>query len=141
MNPSSGKRSWWLTVSAIVAVAFGALTVLSGGSVLFGPDDAQRAAGAYVGFVVWFNFIAGFAYVAAGLGLWTQQRWAAVVTFLLALATLLVFAALGVHIAGGGAYEMRTVGALVFRSLVWLAISWVAYRMICARGGAVAPGA
>lgn len=140
MNHSSKKRSLWLTVAAITAVAFGALTVFSGGSVLFGPDDAQRAAGAYVGFVVWFNFIAGFAYVAAGLGLWTQQRWAAVLTFLLALATLLVFAALGVHIAGGGAYETRTVGALMFRSLVWLAISWVAYRLLFPRDAATAPG-
>lgn len=140
MSTLPGNRDPWLSGAAVVAVAFGVLTVFSGGSVLFGPDDAQRAAGAYVGFVVWFNFIAGFVYVAAGLGLWARQRWAAALTFLLALATLLVFAALGVHIAGGGAYEMRTVGALIFRALVWLAISWVAYRMVCARGAAVAPG-
>ncbi len=141
MSTYPGKRGWWLTSAAAVAVLFGLLSIFSGGSVLFGPDDAQRSAGAYVGFVVWFNFLAGFAYVAAGAGLWLQRRWAAGLAFLIAIATLLVFATFGVHVANGGAYEMRTVAALTFRSLVWLAISWVAYRQVCRQVMAHAPGA
>ena len=51
--------------AAIVAIVFGALTIISGGRALFGGVDM----GAVVPFVLWFNFLAGFAYVAAGLGL------------------------------------------------------------------------
>tara|TARA_R110002110_G_scaffold239506_1_gene455438 strand:- start:59 stop:493 length:435 start_codon:yes stop_codon:yes gene_type:complete len=36
-----------------------------------------RSAGHYGPFVVWFNFLAGFAYVVAGFGLWFRRRWAA----------------------------------------------------------------
>ena len=41
---------------------------------LFGGEGARRAAGAIVPFVLWFNFIGGFAYVACGLGLWGRRR-------------------------------------------------------------------
>ena len=103
---------------------------MSGGNVLFGGDEARRAAGAYIGFVVWFNFLGGFAYAAAGAGLCMRQRWAALLAFLIAAATLLVFLAFGLHVAGGAAYEVRTVVAMSFRLAVWLAISWIAYRRI-----------
>jgi hypothetical protein len=62
---------------ALLAVAFGLLTLKEGGSVLFGSDVARAAAGACVPFVLWFNFGAGFAYVVAGLGMGLRQRWAA----------------------------------------------------------------
>ena len=141
MNTTGSKRSIWLIVAAAVAVPFGLLSIFSGGSVLFGPDEAQRSVGAYVGFVLWFNFLAGFAYVIAGVGLWARQRWAVTLAFLIAAATLLVFAAFGVHVANGGAYEVRTLGALIFRSLVWLAIAAVAYRQARGRGAPHALGA
>ena len=56
-------RTRSLTVAAIIAVIFGLLTIVSGGRALFGGADM----GAVVPFVLWFNFLAGFAYVAAGL--------------------------------------------------------------------------
>lgn len=113
-----------LKLAAVVAVAFGAATVASGGSVLFGSGAA--AAGDYVPFVVWFNFLAGFFYVAAGVGLWRGKRWAAQLALLLALGTAAIFAAFGVHIAAGGAFEARTAAAMAFRTLVWAAIAWLA---------------
>ena len=69
MQQSSRNRPRWATVAALVALVFGALTVTSGGKVLFGSEATRAAAGAYVPFVLWFNFLAGFAYVAAGVGL------------------------------------------------------------------------
>jgi hypothetical protein len=112
----------------VFAVAFGLLTIASGGTTLFGGPAAREAAGAYVPFVLWFNFLAGFAYVAAGVGLWRQRRWAAPVAAGVALATLLVFAAFEIHVLRGGAYEARTVGAMTLRSVVWVAIAWVCAR-------------
>ncbi len=115
-------------VVAIVALVFGALTIVSGGRALFGDEAARAAVGAAVPFVLWFNFGAGFAYVAAGVGLLMQLRWAAWLSALIAVATVLVFLAFGVHVASGGDYEMRTVVAMAFRSLVWIAIALFAWR-------------
>lgn len=120
----------WLLVASAVAVLFGLMTIRAAGQVLFGDEEARRSAGAYVGFVVWFNFVAGFAYVVAGSGLWARQRWAALLALVIAAATLLTFAAFGVHVATGGLYESRTVAAMSLRTIVWLTITWVAYRWI-----------
>ncbi len=122
------SRGWPVRGAAIAAVLFGALTLRSGGSVLFG--DGAQSAGNYVGFVLWFNFLAGFAYVAAGTGLWLRRGWSAWLALALAASTLLVFAALGIHIADGGEYEARTVGAMTLRSVFWLAMSWLAFRSV-----------
>ncbi|TAK85071.1 MAG: hypothetical protein EPO20_12895 [Betaproteobacteria bacterium] len=111
-------------LAAAVAVVFGAATVVSGARVLFGDGAAQ--AGNYVPFVLWFNFLAGFVYVAAGIGLWLRRRWAPMVALALALLTALVFAAFGAHILGGGAFEARTVAAMSLRTFVWVSIAALA---------------
>lgn len=121
------KHSRWVRAAAIFAVLFGTLTIISGGSALFNTG-ARQLAGNYVGFVLWFNFLAGFAYVVAGVGLWARQRWSVWLSFAIASATLLVFAAFGLHVLSGGSYEMRTVAAMSLRFVVWLIISAVAYK-------------
>ena len=47
---------------------------------------------------------------------------------LIAAATALTFAALGVHIAQGGAFELRTVAAMALRTTVWAVLAWLAFR-------------
>jgi hypothetical protein len=126
MNNSKKTVGWWLL--AIVAIAFGALTIKSGGAVLFFDGEARAAAGNYVAFVLWFNFIAGFAYIIAGVGLLLRKGCATKVAIAIAAATLAVFALLGLHILNGGAFEMRTVIAMTIRSLVWLTIALLAWR-------------
>ena len=116
-----------------MAIAFGMLTIKSGGQVVFGNVAARTAAGDFVPFVVWFNFLAGFVYIAAGVGLWLRRRRAVVLAAALAAGTALTFAAFGVHIANGGAYEMRTVWALTLRLVVWSAITLFAWRALWTR--------
>lgn len=119
------------TLAALVAVVFGAATVVSGGRVLFG--DGAAGAGSYVAYIVWFNFLAGFAYIAAGIGLWRRKPWAAGIALALALLTALFFAALGGHIAAGAAYEVRTVVAMALRTGLWIAIAALACRALAPR--------
>ena len=84
--------------------------------------------GAVVPYVLWFNFLAGFAYVAAGLGLWRGAGWARGLSLAIAVATAAVFAAFLWHVAQGGAHEARTTAAMTLRTLVWAAIAAVAFR-------------
>ena len=109
--------------AAIVAVVFGALTIMSGVRALFGEADM----GAVVPFVLWFNFLAGFAYVAAGLGLWLRLPWAAPLAIAIVAATSLVFIAFLFHAIRGQPWEGRTMGAMIFRTLVWIWIAKVAH--------------
>lgn len=119
-----------LRTAGIVALLFGVLTVFSGGRALFGDEAARDAVGAAVPFVLWFNFCAGFAYVVAGIGLFTKSRWTPLLSAIIALATIAVFMAFAIHVYSGGAYEMRTVGAMTLRSVVWVAIAIFAWRTI-----------
>lgn len=124
---STNKRPLWLWPIIFIAFAFGALTIKSGGAVIFFDGPARVAAGNYLNFVVWFNFIAGFFYILAGLGFLLQKDWTAKLAITIAAATLLIFAAFGVHILMGGAFETRTVGAMTIRSVIWISFATTAY--------------
>lgn len=124
--PARGQTA--IRVGAVFAVMFGVFTLREGGAVIMGDPAALEAAGNYVPFVVWFNFLAGFAYVAGGVGFWMEKPWATKLALGLAAATLLVFAAFGLHIATGGAFEERTVIAMTLRSGFWCLLAWLGAR-------------
>ena len=135
MTPVRQRPRMAMRIAAVVAVAFGLLTLKEGGTILFGSAAARAAAGHYVPFVLWFNFFAGFAYVAAGIGLWLGRRWAAGLAIAIAMATAVTFAAFGVHVQSGGAFEPRTVVAMSIRSLFW-SVQALALPFILGRGRA-----
>lgn len=130
MNLPHPPRSIPLLAASIIAIIFGLLTLKEGGTVLFGGAAARAAAGHYVPFVLWFNFLAGFAYVAAGAGLWLRRRGAVHAAIAIAAATAGVFLAFGVHILLGGAFEMRTVVAMSLRTGIWALIAFVGWRTL-----------
>lgn len=113
-----------LTIAAAVAVIFGLLTLVSGGRALFGGVDM----GAVVPFVLWFNFVAGFAYVFAGIALWRGATWAPMLCLAIAVATAAVFAAFLWHVGSGGTWEARTMGAMILRTGIWTVIAALALR-------------
>ncbi len=112
----------WINFIAAIALIFGAMTLFSGGSVLFIDGQARADAGNYVPIIVWFNFIAGFFYIAAGIGIIRWRKWGLTLSGTIFVATVIAFIGLAGHIATGGSYEMRTVIAMALRSFVWLAI-------------------
>ncbi len=125
-----GLSVWAISVLAVV---FGLLTVKEGGLVLLGNAAARAAAGNYVPFVVWFNFLAGFAYVFAGGGLYMQRRWAMWLAVAIAISTAVVSAALGMVILSGDPFEQRTVFAMGLRTAVWVLIAGVAWCRMALR--------
>ena len=126
----SRSRPRWAVAAALVAVTFGIVTIIVGGKTLFGGVEDRATAGNIVPFVLWFNFLAGFAYIIAGLGLFLWKRWAAQLSAAIAVATIAVFIALGIHIFFGGLFEIRTVAAMTIRSAVWIVIAASACRAL-----------
>lgn len=130
MTSIKSDNSIGIWIIAVIAVLFGLLTIKAGGSVLFVDGADREAAGNYVPFVLWFNFLAGFAYLLAGAGLFMQKTWAAWTSIFIAAATLIVFALFGLHILNEGLYENRTVAAMSLRTVVWTCIAIFTYRKI-----------
>ncbi|MDF1606876.1 hypothetical protein PZ897_01665 [Hoeflea sp. YIM 152468] len=126
MSGMKNGTRWSLTTAAVVGMAFGLLTIISGGNALFGREAAREAVGNAVPFVVWFNFAAGLVYIIAGIGLLFRRRWGLWTSVAIVAATALVFGAFAVHVLQGGLYDMRTVGAMALRTGVWLIIAIVA---------------
>ena len=123
VNNHERRRPRWAVVLALIATIFGIVTVIVGEKTLFGGAEERTAVGNIVPFVLWFNFIAGFAYIIAGVGLFLWKRWAALLSAVIAAATIAVFIAFGIYIILGGAFESRTVGAMIIRSAIWIVIA------------------
>ena len=123
-----GTTGLW--IAAGIAVVFGALTIFSGAQALFGSPAARAAVGNAVPFVLWFNFLSGFVYMLAGIGVALRKPWGGTLATALAFAIVVVFALFGWHVFRGGAFEVRTVGAMILRAAVWIGIAlyWRAIR-------------
>lgn len=130
MMETTAARPRWAIVASLLAVAFGIATIFAGGRTLFGGPGARAAAGNIVPFVLWFNFMAGFAYVIAGFGVFLWKHWAAPLSAVIAAATVAVFIAFGVLVVPGGMFETRTVAAMTARSLFWIVIAVALYRRL-----------
>ncbi|MDQ7069603.1 MAG: hypothetical protein Q9M48_02455 [Rhodobacterales bacterium] len=102
---------------------FGILTLFSGGSVLFGSDEARESAGAYMPFILWFNFLAGGFYILAAIGLWLRRPWGTSLAIAISASTVFVAAIFAYTIIQGAAFEMRTVGAMIIRASVWTGLA------------------
>jgi hypothetical protein len=108
---------------SIFLFIFGVATLKSGSAVLFFDDAAKKASGNYVPFVLWANFLAGFFYIIAAIGIYHQRSWSAKLSKTIAFFTVGLFFAFGIHILTGGLYEPRTVFAMILRCLVWIVSS------------------
>jgi len=133
MKQLKWSRPNWQLGLALFAILFGLMTLKEGGAVLFINGVERQAAGQYVPFVLWFNFIAGFAYIVAGAGLWANKSWSVWLAMWIAGANLLVFAAFCVYVFTGGAYEIRTMIAMPARTLIWMLIAGIAWVQLIRR--------
>lgn len=110
-------------VLGVAAIVFGCLTLIAGGSVVFDVGTARADHGHYVPFVLWFNFLSGAPYVAAGVALLRDLPWARPLARALAVGLAVTGLGLAAHIANGGAYETETLVAMTVRLLFWIGVS------------------
>jgi hypothetical protein len=120
MIKENEKQSVFLRILGIVAILFGIMTLKSGGATLFIDGATREASGNFVPFVVWSNFLMGFAYISAGIGIWLNKNWTKSLTISIVSITVLTFIVFGVHILMDGIFELKTVKVMTFRSLFWI---------------------
>jgi hypothetical protein len=130
------KRQYPVLAVSAFAIIFGGLTLWSGGAVLFVDGAARIDAGSYVPFVLWFNFLTGFALIAVGAGILQRRQWVVRFSLTLSLASILVFVALGLLILSGVEYETRTIVAMTLRTAIWLGIAGFVRRYLNVGGKA-----
>lgn len=89
-------------------------------SVIFDLFGIRAVEGNYVLFIVYANFICAFLYLFASYCFFTNKKTASSILIVASLILIVAFAAFFMHIQDGGVYEMKTVKAMIFRTLITL---------------------
>lgn len=112
---------------ALVFAIFGVMTIISGGRSLF-TETGVTSRGNIVPLVLWFNFIAGFLYLMAGMSTFRLRACVKKLSVALAVLNSIVLLYLAIYIYQGGLYENRTVVAMSFRTIFWIFFAIYFYR-------------
>ena len=119
-----------LYLVAAVLTGFGLLTLFLSASVIFDLFDIRSKEGNYVLFVVWSNFISSLLYLVAVYGLITSKKWTYKILGLSAIILTIAFIGFLFYIQSGGIHETKTVGAMVFRIAMTVALTLFSYFTI-----------
>ncbi|GMU49173.1 MAG: hypothetical protein AMXMBFR31_13990 [Candidatus Desulfobacillus denitrificans] len=122
---AGAKHRFVRRLCAGIAVAFGAVTLFAGGRVLLGADPG------YTVFrpLLVFNTAMGAAYIAAGIAIWRDPTWGRNCAGAIFLLNLLALAGIAAVRSGGGAVAAQSLGAMGFRTAVWLLLFFVLARL------------
>lgn len=123
-------KSFVLFISGFIISLFGLVTLFMSTSVIFGLFDIREMEGNYVLFVVVANFICAFLYLAAAYGFFTRQKWTTILLNSAVGILVIAFIGLAIHIYSGGIYEKKTVGAMIFRTLLTIGFALISFYYI-----------
>lgn len=98
--------------------AFGLLTTFLTSSVILDLFNIRELEGNYVLFVVWANLVSGICFLTAAFAFFKKKSWAAMPLMFSLGVLIAAFLGLMVHVNAGGAYETKTIGAMIFRIAV-----------------------
>lgn len=118
------------TISAIVLSVFALLTLFLSSSVIFDWFGIRAKEGNFVLFIVWANFMCSILYLSAVYGFLKRKKWTFKVLITALIILIIAFIALQFYIYNGGVHEEKTIKAMVFRMLVTLSFSLVAFFYI-----------
>lgn len=117
-------------VSTVFLAVFGAITLFLSASVILNLFGIRELEGNYVLFIVWANFISSLLYLAAAIGFIKHKKWTTIVLAVSSAILIIAFVFLKIHIANGGVFETKTVGAMIFRTALTLVFTLMAYFTI-----------
>jgi hypothetical protein len=105
--------------AALLALVIGLLTIVEGGIVLLGFETKPYPV---LPWLLRYNVAMGFVSLAAGHGLWREQRWAATLSRTIRTCHGVVFLWLVVMDLLGMTVAMNSIGAMLFRTAIWTGI-------------------
>lgn len=114
-------------VSAVILLLFALATLFMSSSVIFDWFDIRAKEGNYVLFIVWANLICSLLYLPAVYGFTKSKKWTFPVLITALIILVIAFIALQFHINNGGIYEPKTNKAMLFRMLLTLVFSLIAF--------------
>lgn len=119
------NKTIYKKIAASVAVVFSLLTIVEGTQVLLGITQPE-----YVVLtpLLIYNVLMGFVGLFAGIVLWINYAWSLRLTTMVVAAHLIVLLIVGVIYFSGGAVASHSVNAMVIRSVIWAAITLVAWK-------------
>jgi len=119
------NKTIYKKIAAGVAVVFSLLTTIEGTQVLLGITQPE-----YVVLtpLLIYNVLMGIVGLFAGVVLWRNLGWALKLTTLVVAAHIIVLLTVGVIYLSGGAVASHSVNAMVIRSVIWAAITLVAWK-------------
>ena len=109
-------------IAALLALVIGLLTVVEGGIVLLGFETKPYPV---LPWLLRYNVAMGFVSLAAGHGLWREQRWAATLSRIILACHWVVFLLLVVMDLLGMTVAMNSIGAMLFRTAIWSGINFM----------------
>jgi uncharacterized membrane protein len=106
-------------VAVRIAILFGALTLLAGGSILLGLREAGYHV---VQPVLLFNTVMGLVYIGAAVATIRDLDLGWRLAFAIGLVNAVVLVAVSLYGAAGGTVAAETVVAMIARTAVWFGI-------------------
>lgn len=116
--------------SAFVLTVLGVMSVFLTTSVILDLFDIRAKEGNYVLFVVWTNWVCGILYLSAAYGFVKNKKWTTVSLEIASVILITAFVALEIHINDGGIYERKTEVAMIFRTIITVVLTVIAYFSI-----------
>ncbi len=117
----------FIYIISIVLLSFGLLTLFLSSSIIFDLFEIRAKEGHYVLFIVWANFICSILYLFSAYGLIKYRQWITKTLSIASTILILAFIGLLLHIKGGGAYEVKTIGAMILRITITLLLTIISY--------------
>ena len=116
LNPTKSISLRTLSVTVLI---LGIVTFLIGFEQLFIQGTYLKLINNYLHFVVWFNFLSGIVYLVTGYGIWHVKPWAVYLSLLIVVFSIIVLAALGVHMFIDGQFRVWQIIEMGIKVLIW----------------------
>jgi len=117
-------------LSALILIGFGLLTLFLSTSVIFDLFGIRAKEGNYVLFIVWSNFVSSLLYMFSAYGFIKVKSWTKLLLGIASIILIVSFVSLNVYINNGGVYETKTMGAMIFRISLTIALTLTAFFVL-----------
>ncbi len=112
-------------LAALLALVIGLLTVVEGGIVLLGLETKPYPV---LPWLLRYNVAMGFVSLAAGQGLWREQRRAETLSRIIRNCHGLVFLSIAAMHLFGMTVAVNSIMAMLLRTVIWIVISFMIQR-------------